>query len=160
LWGMAALLSGEHNGDSSAAQLSEQSRMDAQSWLRHYLAAYFVPIPHCFYAYDLVIMPHGENIILVLRNGVVDRVHYKDVAEETAVLNNTTPLPDDVARIRAEVPENMKVLSIFTDVVDCYLRFLSAALDESGTLDERTFWTTVAECITDYQQCAPQLSHR
>src|SRR5699024_4125414 len=78
----------------------------------------------------------------------------------TAVLNNTTPLPPEVERIRAEVPENVKTLSILTDVVDSYLRFLGAALDESGSLDERTFWATVATCVTDYQRRMPHLAQR
>lgn len=157
---MAALLHVDTAGDSFAARLVEQSGLDSTTWLRHYLDAYLVPLLHCFYAHDVVFMPHGENIILVLRDGVVCRVFYKDVAEETAVLNNTTPLPAEVERIRAEVPENVKTLSILTDVVDCYLRFLSAALDEAGSLDERTFWATVAERITDYQRSAPHLADR
>ena len=157
---MAALLHVDSTGDSFAAHLIEQSGLDPVSWLRHYLDAYLVPLLHCFYAHDVVFMPHGENIILVLREGVVRRVYYKDVAEETAVLNNTTPLPPEVERIRAEVPENVKTLSILTDVVDSYLRFLGAALDESGSLDERTFWATVATCVTDYQQRMPHLAQR
>ena len=32
-----------------------------------YLDAYLAPLLHCFYAHDLAFMPHGENVILVLR---------------------------------------------------------------------------------------------
>ena len=39
-----------------------------EEWLRRYLDAYLRPLLHCFYAYDLVFMPHGENVILVLRD--------------------------------------------------------------------------------------------
>ena len=45
-------------------------------------------------------------------------------------------LPPAVERIRVEVPEDMKLLSIFTDVFDCFFRFLAANLAEEGVLDE------------------------
>lgn len=157
---MAALLHVDESGDSFAAALIERSGLDAETWLRHYLDAYLVPLLHCFYAHDVVFMPHGENIILVLQGDVVTRVHYKDVAEETAVLNNTTPLPPEVARIRSELPESIKALSIFTDIIDSFLRFFSAVLDETGTVAEQSFWATVAACITDYQRRVPQLAER
>ncbi|OEV23795.1 hypothetical protein AN219_26295, partial [Streptomyces nanshensis] len=67
---------------------------------------------HCFYAYDLVFMPHGENVILVLdAHGVPRRVLFKDLAEEVAVMSRDAELPPEVERIRADVPEDMKVLS-------------------------------------------------
>ena len=71
-------------------------------------------------------MPHGENVILVLdEDGAVERAIFKDIAEEIAVMDPDAVLPPAVERIRADVPEDMKLLSIFTDVFDCFLRFLS-----------------------------------
>ncbi len=159
---MASLLHLDRDGDSFAAALVRQSGLEPTEWLRAYLHAYLTPLLHCFYAYDLVfIMPHGENVILVLdAHGVPRRVLFKDLAEEVAVMSRDAELPPEVERIRADVPEDMKVLSLFTDVFDCFFRFLAPALDTAGTLDEDTFWSTVADVAKDYQKSTPELADR
>ncbi|MGV9626655.1 IucA/IucC family protein [Streptomyces sp. NPDC003487] len=157
---MAALLHVDDEGRSFAGALIERSGLAPTEWLRHYLRAYYTPLLHCFYAYDLVFMPHGENTILVLRDGVVRRAIYKDIAEEIAVMDPDAVLPPEVARIRVEVPEDKKLLSIFTDVFDCFFRFLAALLAEEGVLTEDAFWRTVAEVSREYQEANPALADR
>ncbi|MFF3984214.1 IucA/IucC family protein [Streptomyces sp. NPDC001797] len=157
---MASLLHVDHEGASFAAALIERSGLPAQEWLRAYLRAYFTPLLHSFYAYDLVFMPHGENVILVLEDGVVRRAVYKDIAEEIAVMDPDAVLPPAVERLRVEVPEEKKLLSIFTDVFDCFFRFLAANLAAEGVLAEDDFWRTVAEVTREYQASAPELADR
>ncbi|MER5714583.1 IucA/IucC family siderophore biosynthesis protein [Streptomyces sp. NPDC002132] len=157
---MASLIHVDHEGRSVAGALIEQSGLAPTEWLRHYLEAYYTPLLHSFYAYDLVFMPHGENTILVLRDGVVQRAVYKDIAEEIAVMDPDAVLPPEVRRIRVEVPEDKKLLSIFTDVFDCFFRFLAADLAAEGVLDEREFWRTVAEVTRAYQDANPELAER
>lgn len=67
-------------------------------------------------------------------------------------------LPPEVRRIRVEVPEDQKILSLFTDVFDCFFRFLAANLATAGILEEEAFWRTVSECVRDYQQAHPELA--
>ncbi|MCC5580338.1 IucA/IucC family siderophore biosynthesis protein [Microtetraspora sp. AC03309] len=157
---MASLLHTDHEGRSLAAALIDQSGLAPEVWLRRYLDAYLTPLLHSFYAHDLAFMPHGENVILVLDGGVVERVIFKDIAEEIVVMDPEAPLPPEVRRVRAEVPEHMKLLSIFTDVFDCFFRFLNAVLTTEGVLDEETFWRTVAECAADYRDSVPHLADR
>ncbi|WP_269859198.1 IucA/IucC family protein [Streptomyces sp. RPT161] len=157
---MASLLHVDRDGGSFAAALIAQSGLDAKTWLRRYLDAYLTPLLHCFYAYGLVFMPHGENVILVLENGVVQRAIFKDIAEEIAVMDADTPLPPEVERIRARVPEELWTLSIFTDVFDCFLRFLNGILTANGTLEEDAFWSAVADCVSEYQDANPELAER
>ncbi|MEU0671840.1 IucA/IucC family siderophore biosynthesis protein [Streptomyces sp. NPDC006172] len=157
---MASLIHVDHEGRSVAGALIEQSGLAPTEWLRHYLEAYYTPLLHSFYAYDLVFMPHGENTILVLRDGVVQRAVYKDIAEEIAVMDPDAVLPPEVRRIRVEVPEDKKLLSIFTDVFDCFFRFLASDLAAEGVLDEGDFWRTVAEVTRAYQDANPELAER
>lgn len=157
---MASLVHVDHEGRSFAAALIERSGLAPAEWLRHYLRAYYVPLLHSFYAYDLVYMPHGENVILVLEDGVVRRAVYKDIAEEIAVMDPDAVLPPEVSRIRVEVPDDTKLLSIFTDVFDCFFRFLAANLAEEGVLDEDGFWGTVAEITREYQASVPELADK
>ncbi|MFJ7771539.1 IucA/IucC family protein [Streptomyces sp. NPDC097107] len=157
---MASLVHVDHEGASFAGALIERSGLAPAEWLRHYLRAYFVPLLHSFYAYDLVYMPHGENVILVLKDGVVQRAVYKDIAEEIAVMDPDAVLPPEVSRIAVEVPEDKKLLSIFTDVFDCFFRFLAANLAGEGIVEEDVFWRTVAEVTREYQESVPELAEK
>lgn len=157
---MASLVHVDRQGASVAGALIEQSGLTPAEWLRRYLQAYFTPLLHSFYAYDLVFMPHGENVILVLKDGVVQRAVYKDIAEEIAVMDPDAVLPPTVERLRVEVPEDKKLLSIFTDVFDCFFRFLAANLATEGILEEDDFWRTVAEVTRAYQEAMPSLADK
>ncbi|MFF1394349.1 IucA/IucC family protein [Streptomyces sp. NPDC058287] len=158
---MASLLHVDADGRSFAAALIERSGLTPAEWLRPYLRSYLTPLLHSFYAYDLVYMPHGENVILVLgEDGTVQRAIFKDIAEEIAVMDPDAVLPPGVDRIRVEVPDDQKLLSIFTDVFDCFFRFLAANLVTEGVIDEDTFWQAVADCVRDYQESAPQLADK
>ncbi|MEV7243869.1 IucA/IucC family siderophore biosynthesis protein [Streptomyces sp. NPDC093248] len=157
---MASLLHVDDAGASFVGALVERSGLPPAEWLRHYLRAYLTPLLHSFYAYDLAFMPHGENVILVLRDGVVERAIFKDIAEEIVVMDPDAVLPPEVRRIRVEVPEDQKLLSVFTDVFDCFFRFLASNLAAEGILAEDGFWRTVAEVVREYQRSAPELADR
>ncbi|MEU6521829.1 IucA/IucC family siderophore biosynthesis protein [Streptomyces sp. NPDC046924] len=157
---MASLLHVDHEGTSFAGALIERSGLAPAEWLRHYLRAYYTPLLHSFYAYDLVFMPHGENVVLVLEDGVVRRAVYKDIAEEIAVLDPDAVLPPEVSRIRVEVPEDQKLLSVLTDVFDCFFRFLASDLASADVLTEDDFWRTVAEITREYQESVPELAEK
>lgn len=63
-------------------------------------------------------------------------------------------------RLAVDVPAPLKLLSVFTDVFDCIFRFISAILDESGTLSEAQFCQAVADCVKEYQQAHPQHANK
>ena len=119
-----------------------------------------MPVLHSLFAYDLAYMPHGENVILVLGTdgGTVERVVFKDIAEEIVVMDPALPLPPRAERVRAAVPDGERVLAVFTDVFDCFFRFLGAILHTRGVLDQALFWRTVARCVADYQDAHPHLA--
>jgi siderophore synthetase component len=155
---MASLLHVDAHGRSFAAALVRHSGLTGRQWLARYFDAYLVPLVHCLVAHDLVFMPHGENVILVLRDGAPDRMLLKDLAEEIAVVGDRTPLPDAVSRIRADVAPEDRVLSVFTDVVDCFLRFLAPLLEREGVADAGEFWGTAAERLDAYRTRHPELA--
>ncbi|MCI4081647.1 IucA/IucC family siderophore biosynthesis protein [Streptomyces sp. MMS21 TC-5] len=157
---MASLLHVDAEGTSFVGALIEESGLTPAEWLKPYLKAYLLPLVHCFYQYDLAYMPHGENTILVIKDGVVQRAIFKDIAEEIVIMDADAVLPPAVERIRADVPEDMKLLSIFTDVFDCFFRFLSSILVTEGICTEETFWRAVADCAHDYQESMPALAEK
>lgn len=143
---MASLLHRDASGTSFATALVRESGIAPEQWLRAYLDAYLYPLVHCLLTYELAFMPHGENLILVLQDGVVRRAVMKDIGEEVVVLGDQ-PLPDRIERIREVVDDEEKALAIFTDVFDGVLRHLSGILAEDGVLGEERFWALVAETI-------------
>jgi siderophore synthetase component len=124
------------------------------------MEAYLAPLVHCFYAHDLVFMPHGENLILVLENHVPVRAIMKDIAEESAILNKDAQLPENVKRLAVDVPERVKLLAIFIDVFDGFFRYMNQVLVEHECCTEDVFWDTVARCVARYQDEHPELARK
>ncbi|MGL3806911.1 GNAT family N-acetyltransferase [Paeniglutamicibacter sp. R2-26] len=153
---MASLLHVDAAGASLAAAHIRRSELAPADWLARYFDAYLVPLVHCLCRYDLVFMPHGENVILVLEDSVPVRVLHKDLAEEVAVFGDRQELPAAVERIRISAPESERRLAIFTDVVDCFLRFLAPALAREGVCDEEEFWAVAAQRLLAYRKRNPE----
>ena len=154
---MAALLHRDHRGVAFVSELIRASGLAPEDWVRSYLRAYLHPLVHALLAHDLVFMPHGENLILILDDHVVTGAFMKDIGEEIAVLGKR-PLPDDVERIRALVPGEEKALSVFTDMFDGVLRHLGGILDSDGVLGAQRFWVLVAEVLDHYEDAHPELA--
>ncbi|NJC24399.1 siderophore synthetase component [Arthrobacter pigmenti] len=155
---MAALLHRDVEGISLVSELVRRSGLTGAQWLRSYADAYLIPVAHCLFAFELAFMPHGENLILVLRDGVPVRAIMKDLGEEIVVMGSLMDVPEHISRVRAEVPEKERALAIFTDVMDCFLRFLASTMADDGMLTEGEFWAVMAGAIKDYQRAHPELA--
>lgn len=146
---MAALLHRDADGAAYASALIHHSGLAPQQWLRRYLRCYLRPLLHALEAHSLAFMPHGENLILELDDGVPVGVFMKDIGEEVALLTEHE-LPDGLQRIVHPTPAAERALAIFTDVFDGFFRYLAAILDTDRLLGEREFWAEVGGCFTGY----------
>ncbi len=155
---MAALLHRDRDGVALVPQLILASGQRAEAWLEGFLRCYFVPLLHAFYRYEMVFMPHGENFLLVMEGHAPVRALLKDIAEEVAVMDPARALPDAVKRIAVTVPDDLKALSIFTDIFDCIFRFLAQILEEQAELPAPRFWQLVARSALAYQAAHPELA--
>ena len=154
---MAALLHRDADGDALITAWIKASPVDAGAWVRAYLRAYLRPLAHCLLAYDLAFMPHGENLLLRLRDHVPVGAFMKDIGEEVAVMGDL-PLPAEVERIRGAFPDDVKALAVHTDVFDGVLRFVAAILDDDGMLPETEFWALVREALEEHAAEHPELA--
>ncbi|MGO2820566.1 MAG: GNAT family N-acetyltransferase [Brachybacterium tyrofermentans] len=154
---MAALLHRDHDGTALASTMIRASVLSAEGWVEQYLRAYLRPLVHALLAHDVVVMPHGENLILRVREQQVVGAFLKDIGEEMAVLGHR-PLPVAMERVRAVVPGQDKALSIFTDVFDGVLRHLAGILDADGLLPADHFWRVVAGVLDGYEADHPDLA--
>ncbi|MFC6102233.1 IucA/IucC family protein [Olivibacter domesticus] len=157
---MAALLHIDTHGNAFLPALVKASGLTINTWLRHYLDCYLSPLLHCYYYHDMRFMPHGENLILVLENHIPVKAIMKDIGEEVAVISPHKILPDQVERIRIPVPEELKILSIFTQAFDCFFRFINHILVVHANYPEEQFWEAVADCILTYQREHPELEEK
>jgi siderophore synthetase component/RimJ/RimL family protein N-acetyltransferase len=157
---MAALLHRDGDGIALLPQLIQASGLDIDGWLDRYLNAYFAPLLHCFYAYDLAFMPHGENLILVLQDHAVTGAFLKDIAEEAVIMDPHRQTPPEVRRLCMDIPEPLRLLSIFTDVFDGFFRYLGQVLLADAGYPEARFWSRVAACARAYQAAHPHLADK
>ncbi len=157
---MAALLHEDYKGGSLLASLVEKSPYGVTTWIERYLEAYLAPLLHCFYKYEFVFMPHGENLIMVLEEDTPVYVLMKDITEEVIVFNEVMNLPEHVDRLYTKTSDKMKILSIFTDVFDCFFRFMSQQLQTHINFSEHNFWQLVANCVHKYQEQHPEFNHK
>jgi siderophore synthetase component len=153
---MAAFLHVDHEGTALLPKLIARSGLSVADWLRRYFKGYLSPLLHCFYHFDLIFMPHGENLIMVLEDHVPVHVLLKDITEEACILNPEVELPEHLKRMYAPVPEDVKLLSIFTDIFDGFFRFMSHILVAHDGVSETLFWSLVAETILEYQDRYPE----
>ncbi|WP_378186510.1 IucA/IucC family protein [Aquimarina sp. W85] len=157
---MAAFLHVDSTNNSFLKECIQASSLPIETWVRQYLDVYFSPILHCFYAYELVFMPHGENLIMVMENHVPVKSLMKDITEEVIVFNPDAKLPKPVDRLYTETSDTMKILTIFTDVFDCFFRFMSAILETHTKFPQYEFWKLVAQNIYAYQDEHPEFSEK
>lgn len=157
---MTSLLHVDRHGTSLAAELVRASGLAPRAWVAAYLRAYLVPVVHSLLAHGLVFMPHGENVILVLRDHVPVRVLMKDLGEEVAICSRATQVPEAASRICHDVPPEQLALAVHGDVVDGYLRHLAGLLDDAGVMTANDFWATAHAVLTDYRAAHPELAAR
>lgn len=154
---MAAFLHIDKNGKAFLPELIKSSGVTTSIWIQKYLKCYLSPLIHCFYKYEIVFMPHGENIIMVLENNIPVKAIMKDITEEVLVFDPNLELPEKAKRLYTPVADDAKILSILTDIFDCFFRFLGEIFEEYSTdFSETDFWEQVAISIIEYQYQNPE----
>lgn len=143
------------------ASFIKKSGLTTKQWIKAYLNAYFKPLLHCFYQHHMFFVPHGENVILLMKDYVPVRMILKDFVEEVQLAPEAyqTTAPE-IKNVLYEIPEEDVTLFIFTDIFDGFFRYLSALLSTYLKYDEQNFWNAVADVISNYQQQFPELQDR
>ncbi|WP_172826796.1 IucA/IucC family siderophore biosynthesis protein [Flammeovirga sp. SJP92] len=157
---MASLLHITPEGESLLKAFIETSKLTPQEWICCYLNVYLKPLLHCLYQHEIAFMPHGENLILRMENNVPVGVFMKDITEEVVLFEEEEGLPEPVQRLVVKTTDEIKALSILTDVFDCFFRFIGQIVEEHKVMKENQFWELVSECILSYQTENPHLSEK
>ncbi|GGX27687.1 IucA/IucC family protein [Aquimarina muelleri] len=157
---MAALLYVDDNEKSLVDELICKSGLTKEQWVDAYLQAYLKPLLHIYYKHSLCVTPHGENIIIVMKNYIPQRIVIKDFVDDIVVTSEAIEnLPKDLSDglIQSSNKENIP-LFILIGVFDAYFRYLSNVLQVYSGYNENTFWENVTDVIIEYQQEHPDLN--
>ncbi|MHC3004491.1 IucA/IucC family protein [Gordonia metallireducens] len=154
---MAALLHLDHHGDPLVGAFIARSGIPAAEWVRRYLRTYLHPIAYLLYRYELKFSPHGENLILVLDNGVPVRAILKDIGEEVSVFGEPEGFPESCARVLTTEPDEIRNLGVLSDIFDDYLRPLAEVLHTHRLVTDEEFWDLVAESLREFVAAHPDL---
>ncbi|KXH84300.1 IucA/IucC family protein [Chryseobacterium kwangjuense] len=159
---MASLLFVDQNGVPLVQAFAEKAGISIRQWITDYLDAYLTPLLHIYYTHSLCVTPHGENIMVVLKNGLPQRIVIKDFVDDIVLTPEAREkLPDHLADglIQSSNKENVP-LSILLGVFDAFFRYLANVLHTHSGFQEETFWTLVHECIENYKNHNPHLNER
>lgn len=158
---MASLLYVDEAGNSMIGELAKRSGLSLSAWLQAYLQAYLKPLLQIYYQHSLCVTPHGENIILVLKEEVPVRIIIKDFVDDIVLTEEAKEkLPKDLAAgmIVSSNKDNVP-LFILLGVFDAFFRYLSNVLHTYDGYTETEFWQQVCEVILGYQEAHPALAH-
>ncbi len=159
---MASLLYIDDNDRPFLQELINVSGLSTQRWLEQYLEVYLKPLLHIYYQHSLCVTPHGENIILVMKNGIPQRIIIKDFVDDIVLTEEAkAKLPAELkdGLIQSSNKENTP-LFILIGVFDAFFRYLSDILHTHMDYDEHLFWKTVIGSIEEYQNDNPHLTDR
>jgi len=157
---MAALLYVDDTKHSLIQVLAKKSGLAIEAWVAAYLKAYLKPLLHIYYKHSLCVTPHGENIILVMKDYVPQRIIIKDFVDDIVLTAEAREkLPPQLADglIQSSNEENVP-LFILIGVFDAYFRYLSNVLHVYSNYKEQDFWELVTAVIYEYQSEHPDLA--
>ena len=162
---MAALLHRDRQGTPVLAALVERSGLAAEAWLAELFEAVLPPLLHMLYRYGTVFSPHGENAILVHRDGVPTRLAVKDFVDDVNVSDQPLPelraaLAPDVAEVLLAEPPEWLCQFLWAGLFVGHLRHLADLAEDHLGVGERRFWTMARAAVLGYQDRFPELADR
>lgn len=157
---MAALLYVDNSGKSLVEELIEKSGLSTEQWLKAYMTAYLKPVLQIYYQHSLSIDPHGQNVILILKDYVPTRIALQDFVGDILINEEAKKkLPQEFIEnmfVASPNPENAP-LTILIAIFDAFFRYLSDVMITTANYSETEFWNCVYEIITEYQSEHPEL---
>jgi siderophore synthetase component len=161
---LAALHHVDADGKPYVQSLIEKSGMSADEWVKEFFEVVMPPLLHFLYQYGTVFSPHGQNTILILKDYKPVRLAVKDYVDDVNISDQPFPELEGVSEelrkvLRSEPPEGLTQF-IFTGLFICHLRYMSNVLLRSKLIEEKAFWSHLADSIEAYQERFSHLEER
>ena len=162
---MASLLHLGADGRPVVQALVERSGLTPERWLAALFEAVLPPLLHFLYRYGTVFSPHGENAVLLVRDGVPAGLALKDFVDDVNLVNQPLPeleaaLPPDLREVLLSEPPEWLCQFLWAGLFIGHFRYLSDLVEEHLGVPERRFWSLVRAAILAHQARFPEYRQR
>lgn len=160
---MATLMETDNQGEPLIAAYIARSGLSAEAWLAQMFQAVVLPMYHLMCCYGVALIAHGQNITLVMKDHVPQRVLLKDFQGDMRLVDQDFPqaasLPQVVKDVTVRLPADYLIHDLQTGHFVTVLRFISPLMSGCG-ISEPRFYQVLAQVLERYMAHHPQLADR
>ncbi|QKJ04650.1 IucA/IucC family protein [Yersinia mollaretii] len=160
---MATLMETDNQGHPLIAAYIARSGLSAEEWLTQMFHVVVVPMYHLMCCYGVALIAHGQNITLVMKDHVPQRILLKDFQGDMRLVDETFPqaasLPKIVRDVTARLPADYLIHDLQTGHFVTVLRFISPLMQANGVSEHR-FYQLLAQVLERYMAQHPDMADR
>jgi len=160
---MAALMESDNAGRPLIDAWIAQSGLTAEAWLEKLFDATVIPFYHLLCRYGVALIAHGQNVTLVMKDAIPQRILLKDFQGDMRLVDEDFPqtasLPEQVKSVTARLSADYIIHDLQTGNFVTVLRFISRLTLRSGVSETR-FYQILAEVLRRYMAAHPDLAER
>ncbi|AWC85838.1 aerobactin synthase IucC [Enterobacter ludwigii] len=160
---MAALMESDNTGRPLIDAWIAQSGLTAEAWLEKLFDATVIPFYHLLCRYGVALIAHGQNVTLVMKDAIPQRILLKDFQGDMRLVDEDFPqaasLPEQVKSVTARLSADYIIHDLQTGNFVTVLRFISRLTLRSGVSETR-FYQILAEVLRRYMAAHPDLAER
>ena len=145
----ALLFTKDHNA--LIAEYIKSSGLSISEWIKEYFSVVVIPLYHLQVEHGLGLVAHGQNTILVLKEGRPQRLIIKDFHGDFRMASNSKHIDADFGVELDQLPAEYLIHDLITGHFVTVLRYFSRVVEESLEFKERDFYHLLGEVISDYQ---------
>ncbi|MUK49295.1 IucA/IucC family protein [Aliivibrio fischeri] len=160
---MAALMESDEFGVPLISEYIQASGLSIEAWLDKLFDAVVIPFYHLLCKYGVSLIAHGQNVTLVMEDGVPKRILLKDFQGDMRLVERDIPEQEDleplVKEVTVKLPEELIIHDLQTGHFVTVLRFISPLVDTLG-LSEIEFYRVLAQRVHTYMAMTPEYKDR
>ncbi|WP_145488400.1 IucA/IucC family protein [Yersinia aleksiciae] len=160
---MATLMETDNQGHPLIAAYIASSGLSAEAWLTQMFRTVVVPMYHLMCCYGVALIAHGQNITLVMKDHVPQRILLKDFQGDMRLVDEEFPqaasLPKRVKDVTARLSADYLIHDLQTGHFVTVLRFISPLMQALG-ISEQRFYQLLAQVLENYMVQHPDMTDR
>ncbi|BES86906.1 aerobactin synthase IucC [Pectobacterium araliae] len=160
---MAALMETDNHGRPLIDAWIRRSGIGATAWLEKLFSVVIIPFYHLMCRYGVALIAHGQNVTLVMKDAVPQRIFLKDFQGDMRLVDRDFPemasLPESVKAVTARLSADYLIHDLQTGHFVTVLRFISRLTIQCGVSEWR-FYQILADVLQRYMAQHPEMAER
>ncbi len=160
---MAALMETDSSGRPLIDAWIKRSGLSAEAWLTKMFEAVVIPFYHLMCCYGVALIAHGQNVTLVMKDHIPQRILLKDFQGDMRLVDKDFPeadsLPQQVKDVTVRLSADYLIHDLQTGHFVTVLRFISRLTEQCGVSEIR-FYQLLADVLQRYMAEHPQIAER